>query len=128
VDQPERVLLVTSDPELAMLWQLEAGDVLPDAAVNYATGLADGLALVKARQPNLIVINAHGWDVDQQRMLRLLCDAGRPDARCVILGEQGVPSMAQFRAALCGESPAATVREDVQGPECAPTDARREAS
>ena len=126
MDSPERVLLVTSDPELALLWQLEAGELLPDAAINYATGIADALALTKARQPNLIVINAHGWGLDEQKMLRMLCSAGRPDARCLILGNGGSPTMREFRAALRGEGAELRIREDVQEPGRAPTDARRE--
>jgi len=126
MESPERVLLVTSDPELAMLWQLEAGDTLPNAAINYATGLSDALALTKARQPNLIIINAHGWSVDQQSMLHLLCTAGRPDARCLILGERARPTIDEFRAAVRGEGVEVRVREEVQEPGRARTDARRE--
>jgi hypothetical protein len=126
VDPPERVLLVTSDPELALLWQLEACDLLPEAAINYATGIAEALALTKARRPNLIVINAHGWGLDEQKMLHMLCGAGRPDARCLMLGDGGSPRMHEFRAALRGEGAELRIREDVQEPGRAPTDARRE--
>ena len=119
-----RLLLVTGDEELALLLQLEIGDLMPEVSTNIACGLAEALALAKLRQPDVILF---GIDTPGDGgALRLLADA-RPGVRFILMGrapaahhdQPGVVghltipvALSDLRAALADASDE-RIREDV---------------
>ncbi|HLQ35970.1 MAG TPA: hypothetical protein VK457_25045 [Chloroflexota bacterium] len=85
----QRVLLVTGDEELAMLLQLELGDMFPQLSINLVVGLPAALALAKARKPDLIVLGADGWPVDARHILLLLRTVTGKQTRFILIGRGG---------------------------------------
>jgi DNA-binding response OmpR family regulator len=124
-DAITRILLATRDEELAMLLQLEVGDILPESSVNIAASLSDALALAKARRPDLIMLSGDGWAVDVEHVMALLRAAAGEQTRFILVGQAfGIEAptvtlpvhLPELRAALgrANACDAEAIREDVR--------------
>ena len=83
-----RLLLATADEELALLLQLEIGDLLPDLAVNTAAAIPEALALAKVRRPDVVMF---GLDTPgDSTAISLLAEAAH-GASVIVMSRQRGP-------------------------------------